>query len=90
MNQDITILFEDFKFLETAPPTHTHTYTHPPPWGDPNLLEHDKTFMNQDISILFENLKFVSHPTPDPHPPTPTPTYPTHPKRGTPKWIEMW
>ena len=63
-NQDITILFEDFKFVETAPPTHTHTYTPPTPrGGPPNLLEHDKTLTNQDISILFENLKFVNHPT---------------------------
>ena len=83
-------MFEDFKFVETAQQTHTHTYNIPM-GGPPNLLEHDKTLTNQDISILFENLRFVNHPTPDPHPPTPTltPTYHTHPQRGTPKSIEM-
>ena len=75
-NQDISILFADFKFVKTPPPTHTHIHNHPPhpphppPRGrPPNLLKHDKTWMNQDISILFEDLKFVNHPThTDPHP----------------------
>ena len=83
-NQDISILFEDFNFVETPPPTHNHIHTHPTPptaiGGPPNLLKHDKTLTNQDISILFEDLKFVNHPTPHPPTPTPTPTYPTHPQ----------
>ena len=40
MNWDISILFEDFKFVEIPPPTHTHTHTHtyslhPPQGGTP-------------------------------------------------------
>ena len=67
MNQDISILFEDFKFVEIPPPTHTHTHDHPPyphPGGPPNLLKCDKTWMNQDNSILFEDLWFIETPHP--------------------------
>ena len=67
MNRDISILFEDFKFVEISPPTHTHTHTHPPypPQGvPPNLLKCDKTWTNQYNSIVFEDLWFVETPPP--------------------------
>ena len=66
-NQDISILFEDFKFVQIPPPTYSHIHTqppHPPPGGPPNLLKCDKTWMNQNNSILFEDLWFIETPHP--------------------------
>ena len=52
-NRDISILFEDFKFVEISPPTHTHTHTQFNfVWRHFKSLKSNKSWPNWDNSIM--------------------------------------
>ena len=63
-NQDISILFEDFKFVEIPPPTHTHTHPpHPthPKGGTPlicwNVIKLERIKIIQFFLKIYDLLK---------------------------------